>query len=112
MAFLVIGAARFAVKGIKDGIQAHKDAQDPTFAEREQAVQMDRWGNPKKPGPVYGWVMKAEQQRKGKAGAESGIVTGGESVCPSINKDDRLWLIDAETSCGLWSIRRTREELD
>ena len=64
MAFLI----RAGVRGIKDGLQAHKDYNDPNFEERIQSLSNSASSNdPRKRGErtrgvVYGLVMKAEAE--------------------------------------------------
>ena len=73
MAFIVAAAIRGGVKAVQSGIQAHKDFNDPAGPQ----PRYDSRGNPKNPGPVYGWVMKAEnkleeRKNKGTAGSSAG----------------------------------------
>ena len=82
MAFIVAGAIVGGVKAVQSGIQAHKDFNDPAGPQ----PRYDSLGNPKKPGPVYGWVMKAEKQmeeRKNKK-AHGGHFRGEERDPPVV----------------------------
>lgn len=61
-----------AVRGVKDGVQAFKDAKNPDFGTgQEREVEVDRWGNPKKSGAVYDFVLKNELKRKAKSTGSS-----------------------------------------
>ncbi|CAD6587396.1 MAG: hypothetical protein TREMPRED_004748, partial [Tremellales sp. Tagirdzhanova-0007] len=76
------GAIVGGVKAVQSGIQAHKDFNDPAGPQ----PRYDSLGNPKKPGPVYGWVMKAEKQmeeRKNKK-AHGGHFRGEERDPPVV----------------------------
>jgi len=79
MAFLVAGAVRLGVKAVKQGVAAHRDAQDLDAAS-ERPVEYDRWGNEKKRGgPVYDLVMKVEGKGKGRA-------EGGAGTSPAVSQ--------------------------
>jgi len=74
--FLIAGAIRLGVKAAKEGMAAHRDAQNPEAAS-ERAVELDRWGNPKQRGMVYDMVFKAETKGNGRAVAGSSAGAGG-----------------------------------
>lgn len=67
MAFLIGAGVRLAATSVRQGIQAHNDHRNGV----EPEPQLDRWGNPKTPHPVYGMVRKFEA-RKGKSGEGEG----------------------------------------
>ena len=86
MAFVVGAAIRGSVKAVQSGIQAHKDFNDPAGPQ----PRFDSHGTPKDPGPVYGWVMKAEKQiaeRKNKGMPGTGT---GEGVSTSRTEEDSM----------------------
>jgi hypothetical protein len=61
MAFIIAGAVRYGAKAVKQGVQAHRDYNDP-----DRATNVDQWGNPINPGPIYNLVTKANQKMNSK----------------------------------------------
>ncbi|ORY34611.1 hypothetical protein BCR39DRAFT_513608 [Naematelia encephala] len=93
MAFLIGAAIRTGVKAVRQGVQAHEDFKQ----EGGPTERLDRWGNPKQHGPVYGMVMKAENavaKHKGKGKEGQVEVPGVPDV--QVNNEAELQQAHAE----------------